>query len=48
LERIVEGLWNFGLEKLSEIFCGTLESVESSADDAGPACEVPEGSWRVT
>ena len=50
LRRIVEGLWDFGLEKpLSELFCGNLEgdSVESKAENRGLACDIPEGSVSV-
>lgn len=50
------GFWNLGQEKacieytkLDELFCGSLEdNAESSSDDGGLPCDIPEGRLRVT
>lgn len=50
LLRIIEQLWNLGLEKLLSVqklisCCGSLEiNIESNVDNGGLACEVLEGN----
>lgn len=51
--KIVEGLWDFGMEepfiieRLVPCSVGALKSVENNVNGRGLACDVSEGCLRV-